>query len=237
MMKGNIYMYRLTQRVFVAALTMSLAAPLFAMSDRNDDVARIQHSREVFEEVMQTPDKGVPREILEGAQCVAIVPSEKSFAIGFGGTYGKGIAMCRTAAGWGAPMFIHVGGGSWGLQLGGESTDVIMIFRSRKGLESLLTNKMKIGGDMSAAAGPVGRNASAATDAGMKAEILTYARSRGAFAGISLNGDVVQPDTSGDKALYGGTSWKQILAGKVRGPNEARQLEAALNRYSRSEGK
>jgi len=219
----------------MAVLAFSLIAPAFAFSDRTDDVARIQHSRQIFEEVMQTPDTAVPREVLEGAQCVAIVPSEKSFAIGFGGTYGKGIAMCRANGSWAAPMFVHVGGGSWGLQLGGESTDVIMVFRTRKGLESLLTDKVKIGGDVSAAAGPVGRNASAATDAGMQAEILTYARSRGAFAGVSLNGDVVQPDTSGDKALYGASSWKQILAGKVSTPSVARSLVAALNRYSRSQ--
>lgn len=219
------------RNVFCTALVLAVVVPALATS-LSDDVGRVQQSNQVFQQVMQTPDKGIPQEVLEGAQCIAIVPGEKNFAFGFGGTYGKGIATCRNRSAWSAPMFIQVGGGSWGLQIGGQSTDVIMIFRKQQGLESLLSDKVKLGADASAAAGPVGRHAAAATDAAMNAEILTYSRSRGAFAGISLNGDIVQPDNSGDAAMYGSRPWKQILAGKISPPSSTRKLLQTLNRYS-----
>ncbi len=224
-------------RTFAAALTLALVVPVFASSNRDDDAGRVQHANQVFREIMQTPDKGIPKEILEGAQCVAIVPSEKNFALGFGGTYGKGVATCRRGNTWSAPVFIQVGGGSWGLQLGGQSTDVIMIFRTREGLEHLLGNKVRLGADANAAAGPVGRQATAATDASMHAEILPYSRSRGAFAGISLNGDVVQPDKTGNRAMYGRHSWKSILAGDVAAPAATRSLLRTLDRYSATASK
>ncbi len=221
----------MSSRRMLTAVLIGLVVPALA-SDLQDDAARVQRAREVFQEVMRTPDKAIPQEILEGAQCIAIVPGQKTFALGFGGTYGKGIATCRNHRQWSAPIFVQVGGGSWGLQLGGQSTDVIMIFRNRDGLESLLSNKVKLGGSVSAAAGPVGRHASAATDAAMHAEILTYARSRGAFAGISLNGDIVQPDESGNAAMYRDHPWKEILAGRVAVPAAAQPLLNTLNRYS-----
>lgn len=224
----------MSTRILVVALTIGLIVPAFASSSRKDDMGRIQAANQVFKQVMQTPDSGIPQEILEGAQCIAIVPSQKNFALGFGGTYGKGVATCRNRRAWSAPIFIQVGGGSWGLQLGGQSTDVIMVFRTRQGLDSLLTNKVRIGGDVSAAAGPVGRQASAATDVGMRAEILTYSRSRGAFAGISLNGDVVQPDKTGNSAMYGSRRWQDVLAGHAVVPASARSLLATLDHYSNS---
>jgi len=221
----------MSYRKFLAVLTLAAVVPALA-SDLSDDVGRVQHADVVFQQVMKTPDQAIPQEVLEGAQCIAIVPSEKTFAIGFGGTYGKGIATCRNRGAWSAPMFIEVGGGSWGLQLGGQSTDVIMIFRSRDGMDSLLRDKVKLGGSASAAAGPVGRHATADTDLAMQAEILGYSRSRGAFAGISLNGDVVQPDDSGNAAMYGSHPWKEILAGNVAAPSSTRPLLRTLNRYS-----
>lgn len=219
-------------RFATTALVLGLIIPAFAGSDLSDDVSRVDHASSVFHEIMQTPDKAVPKEILQNAHCIAIVPGEKNFAIGFGGTYGKGVATCRDDGAWSAPMFIQVGGGSWGLQLGGQSTDVIMIFRTRRGLESLLSDKVKIGGGVSAAAGPVGRNASGSTDAAMNAEILTYARSRGLFAGISLDGDIVQPDDSGDSAMYPGAAWKTILSGSLASPASTRGLLTTLDLYS-----
>lgn len=227
----------MSSRMLAAAFTLALAVPVFATSNRQDDAGRVQRANQVFQEVMQTPDKGIPQEILEGAQCVAIVPSEKNFALGFGGTYGKGVATCRHGDTWSAPIFIQVGGGSWGLQLGGQSTDVIMVFRTRAGLERLLGNKVRIGADANAAAGPVGRQATAATDASMHAEILTYSRSRGAFAGISLNGDVVQPDKSGNRAMYGRHTWKTVLAGDVSAPAFTRSLLRTLDHYSATASK
>ncbi|MGH9476754.1 MAG: lipid-binding SYLF domain-containing protein [Terriglobales bacterium] len=221
-------------RITIAAiaLTLGVIVPAFAQSSHQDEANRVRRANQVFREVMKAPDKAIPQEILEGAQCIAIVPGEKNFALGFGGTYGKGLAICRHNGGWGAPVFIQVGGASWGLQLGGQSSDVIMVFRTRDGLDHLLGNKVKLGADASAVAGPVGRHASAATDASMHAEILTYSRSRGAFAGISLNGDMVQPDDSGNHAMYGDHSWQDILSGQVSSPPSARALVATLDRYS-----
>ncbi len=221
-------------RTLIVVLALGVLAPAFASSNKQDDVGRIQAANQVFKEIMQTPDRGIPREILEGAQCIAIVPAQKNFAFGFGGTYGKGVATCRNGHAWSAPIFIHVGGGSWGLQIGGQSTDVIMVFRKQKGLESLLANKVRIGAAASAAAGPVGRQASAATDISANAEILTYSRSRGAFAGVSLNGDVVQPDNTGNSAMYGRRSWQSVLHGQAQVPPSARAFLATLNRYSSS---
>jgi len=219
-------------RTAALALTLGLLVPAFATSSLQDDVGRIQQSNTVFQEVMNTPDKGIPQEVLEGAECIAIVPSQKNFAFIFGGTYGKGVAVCRHFQKWGAPMFIQVGGGSWGLQIGGQSTDVIMVFRSQSGLEHLLSDKVRLGAGANAAAGPVGRHVSAATDVSMHAEILTYARSRGAFAGISLNGDIVQPDKTGNSAMYGPRTWQDILSGKVRSPKSNQDFLATLDRYS-----
>ncbi len=221
----------MTYRRLASAMLLGMLAPAFA-SPHSDDVSRVVRANQVFVEVMRTPDKGIPREILEGAQCVAIVPSEKALAFIFGGTYGKGIVSCRHGSFWSAPIYIQVGGGSWGLQLGGQSTDVIMVFRTRVGLNKLLSNKVKLGADAGAAAGPVGRQATASTDASMHAEILTYSRSRGAFAGVSLNGDIVQPDDSGNRAMYGNRPWLEILDGRVAPPAASRALLASLNHYT-----
>jgi lipid-binding SYLF domain-containing protein len=224
--------FTMSSRVFALAVTFGLLLPVFAASSLQDDVGRIQQSDKIFQEVMNTPDKGIPQEILEGAECIAIVPSQKNFAFVFGGTYGKGVAVCRHNARWGAPMFIQVGGGSWGLQIGGQSTDIIMVFRTQAGLESLLSDKVRLGAGANAAAGPVGRHVSAATDVSMHSEILTYSRSRGAFAGISLNGDIVQPDKTGNSAMYGSSKWRNILSGNVRSPKSTRHFLATLDHYS-----
>lgn len=222
----------MTKRFMLALLTLALLVPVFAASTRSDDAQRVQQANQVFKEIMKTPDQAVPQEILEGAQCIAIIPGQVKFAFGFGGTYGKGVATCRGGKGWSAPIFVQVGGGSWGLQLGGQSTDVIMVFRTRDGLVHLLSNKVKLGAGASAAAGPVGRHVSASTDASLHAEILTYSRSHGAFAGISLSGDVVQPDESGNQAMYGNGNWKSILDGKDNVRSTSRPLIATLNRYT-----
>ncbi len=212
-----------------AALIAAVAVPLLASSDKNDDLSRINRAAEVFQQVMATPDKAVPQELLASAKCIAIIPGEKKFALGVGGNYGKGLVTCRTPTGWSAPLFLSVGGGSYGLQIGGESTDIVMIFRNKSGVDSLLSDKFKIGGDASAAAGPVGRHAEAGTDVKLNSEILTYSRSKGAFAGISLNGAVVQPDESGNTAMYGdkygnSVNRRAILDGQVPAPAAAKPL-------------
>ncbi len=195
-------------------------------SSRGQDIRRIRHAERVFRSIMKTPDHAIPQSILSKAKCIAIIPGQKKFAFGFGGQYGKGLATCRTTRlGWSAPLFIQVGGASWGLQIGGASSDIVMVFMSRAGLRKMLSSKFKIGANAMAAAGPVGRNVSAATNITLKSEILSYARSHGAFAGVSLDGSVVQPDNSGNRHMYGHLlSDRRILSGHVPVPPAARSL-------------
>ena len=222
-------MYRNVLMVSVAGLGLLLPA---VASDRDDDIGRIQKATRVFHEIMTTPDKGIPRDLLEKAMCVAIIPGEEKLAFIFGGNYGKGLATCRTANGWSAPMFVAVGGGSVGFQIGGSFTDVVMLFMNDHALQSLMGDKFKIGADATVAAGPVGRQAGAGTDVKLNAEILSYSRSKGVFAGVSVSGAVVQADHSGDKAMYGSeVSHRDILDGKVTVPEPARILAAELAGY------
>jgi SH3 domain-containing YSC84-like protein 1 len=202
-------------------------------SSRTDDVRRIQKSAQVFQEIMATPDRAIPRQLVDSAKCIAIIPGEKQAAFIVGGKYGKGVVTCRTARGWSAPAFLSVAGGSYGFQIGGSSTDVLMIFKDSEGVYNLLSDKFRIGASATAAAGPVGRDASAATDIKLHAEILSYARSRGAFAGVNLNGAVVQPDDSGNAAMYGSSlRTREILSGHITVPRTAHPLIAELERYS-----
>lgn len=223
--------------ILAAIIAVGVLAPtlLRAASDRADDIQRIQSATAVFRQIMQTPDKAIPSTILGSAQCIAIIPGEKKAAFGIGGSYGKGLVTCRnprTASGWSAPLFITIGGGSFGFQIGGQSSDVVMVFQNRQGVESLLSNKFKVGADANAAAGPVGRHAEAATDVALNAQILTYSRSKGAFAGVSLNGAVVQPDDTGNAAMYGQDANKQsILTGHVKPPAAANPLLRELARF------
>ena len=217
----------------ISALVLGVALPAVA-SDRDDDIERIQAATQVFHEIMGTPDKSIPQGLLESAECVAIIPGEKKVAFGVGGNYGKGLATCRTGHGWSAPMFLAVGGGSVGFQIGGSSTDIVMLFMNDQALQSLMSNKFRIGADAAAAAGPVGRQAAAGTDVKLNAQILTYARSKGAFAGVSLDGAVVQPDESGNRALYGAdVTRKDILDGKVAAPEAAQPLLKEIGKYAK----
>ena len=219
------------QATLYLVITLALSLSARASSSREDDVHRIQESAQIFEEIMGTPDKAIPQGLLDSAQCLAIIPSEAKLAFFVGGNYGKGLVTCRAPKGWSAPVFLSISGGSFGFQFGGSLTDIILVFRGRRGLEKLLNNKFKIGGDVSAAAGPVGRSAAAGTDITLHAEILTYSRSRGAFAGISLTGAVVKPDDSGIKALYGPTANREdILSGKVDTPADAMVLVQAVSK-------
>jgi lipid-binding SYLF domain-containing protein len=202
-------------------------------SDREDDVNRTQKAAQVFKEIMNTPDQGIPSELLESAKCIAIIPGDKKFAFVFGGSYGRGVATCRTEHGWSAPMFVAIDGGSVGYQIGGSSTDIVMLFMNDHALQSLLKDKFKLGADASVAAGPVGRSAAASTDLKLNAEILSYSRSKGAFAGVSLDGAKMQADKSGDEAMYGHeVNRREILDGKVAVPASARELVEELGGYA-----
>jgi SH3 domain-containing YSC84-like protein 1 len=209
--------------------------PAFAASDREDDIQRIDNSAEVLQEIMSTPDKAIPQELLESAKCIAIIPGEKKAAFMFGGRYGKGLAICKTAQGWSAPLFLTIGGGSFGFQIGASSTDIVMLVMNDNGMKSLLSDRFKLGGDASVAAGPVGRHVAADTDLKLTAEILTYSRSKGVFAGVSLDGAVVEADHSGDRSMYGAdTSRQEILDGKVRVPRDAETLIREVAQYTQA---
>src|SRR5579862_1930836 len=217
----------------VTTLALLVTLPAVA-SDREDDVKRTDRAAQVFQEIMNAPDKGIPHDLLESAKCIAIIPGDVKFAFIFGGNYGRGLATCRTGYGWSAPMFVAIDGGSVGYQIGGSSTDLVMLFMNDHALQSLLSDKFKLGADASVAAGPVGRSADAGTDLKLNAEILSYSRSKGIFAGVALDGDVVQADKSGDKAMYGDdVDRHQILNGRVAVPESARGLLHELSAYAR----
>ena len=216
---------------FLAAATMLLAETA---------QHRLQEAAAVFNEIMSTPDKGIPEDLLTKAQCVVIIPGMKGAALGIGGKYGRGYAVCRNTSGngWGAPAAVRVEGGSFGFQLGGSSTDVVMLVMNERGMENLLKSKFTLGGNASVAAGPVGRTAAADTDARLSAEILTYSRSKGLFAGVSLQGATLRNDDEGNQELYGKPlTPKDILTGNVTPPPDAQPLISALDRYSRGEGR
>jgi SH3 domain-containing YSC84-like protein 1 len=202
-----------------------------------DVVKRLNNSASVLDEIMGTPDKGIPRKILGDAKCIIVIPSMVNIAVVFGGRHGKGVATCRTTNGahngWSAPAPITVTGGSWGLQLGGQAIDLVMLVMNQKGMDHLLSSKFKIGGEATGAAGPVGREVEADTDWKMKAEILTYSRARGLFAGIDLNGAVIKEDRDETAVLYGKIlPFQVILSGKVHPPQSSGTFLATIRKYS-----
>jgi len=221
------------KRLLIVSMLAMLGTMTAVASDREDDVNRTHKAAEVFKEIMNAPDQGIPNDLLNSAKCIAIIPGDIKFAFVFGGSYGRGIAACRTGHGWSAPMFVAIDGGSVGYQIGGSSTDLVLLFMNDHALQSLLGDKFKLGADASVAAGPVGRNAAAGTDARLSAEILSYSRTKGVFAGVSLDGSVVQADKSGDKAMYGDdVDRHEILSGKVPVPESARPLLRELREYA-----
>src|SRR5436305_3305608 len=191
----------------------------FAGSAREDSSKRLDSSVDVLHAVMATPDKGIPEEVLSNAKCILVIPNLIKGGFIIGGKHGRGVASCRTTSGWSAPAFVSVGGGSWGLQIGAEGVDLVMLVMNEKGLQHLLSSKFQISGEGSAAAGPVGRHASAGTDWKMNAELLTYSRSKGAFAGLTLEGAVIEPDQDSTQAVYGkDMSCRKVLLGNVTPP-------------------
>jgi len=200
-------------------------------------VKRLDNSANVLDEIMGTPDKGIPTKILGDAKCIVVIPSMVNIAVGFGGRHGKGVATCRTTDSqgnrWSPPAPITITGGSWGLQLGGQAVDLVMLVMNQKGMDHLLSSKFKIGAEASGAAGPVGRQAAADTDWKMKAEILTYSRARGLFAGVDLNGAAIGQDKDETGVLYGKSlPFQTILSGKVSAPSGSETFLAAVHKYS-----
>ena len=219
----------------LGACVLLVAAGVYAA---NKEEERLQNCGTVMEEITHVPDN-IPQELLEKANCVVVIPSVVKIAVGIGGSYGRGAMICRTGSNytgpsWGAPAMMALEGGSIGLQLGGQATDFVLLVMNPKGAESILKSKVKLGGDASAAAGPKGRTAAAQTDIVMKAEILTYSRSRGLFAGVSLEGSTLRQDNGANENLYGRklTAQEIVRAHKVGTPAAGQKLVALLNKQS-----
>jgi len=213
----------------------------WADSKRDAVADRMENATKVIQEIMNTPDKGIPEEVLAHAKCVAVVPHLVKGGFVFGAENGRGVATCRTAKGWSAPSFFAVTGGSFGLQIGVEGVDLVMVIQTDKGMDHLIASKFQIGADASAAAGPVGRHASADTDWKLNTEILTYSRAKGAFAGVTLNGASIRPDEDSTRAFYGkDVTTRAALTGQIPPPPEARSFLAAVQgarRESQEAGK
>jgi len=209
----------------------ALAASIVVAQEKSAD-SRMQRAAETFQEIMATPDKGIPQDLLNKAECVVIIPGMKKAAFVVGGEYGKGFAMCRHEGAWTGPAAVKLSGGSFGFQIGGSSTDLVMLVMNQHGMQRLMSDKFTVGADASVAAGPVGRTAAAATDASMNAEILAWSRSKGVFAGVSLNGAVLSADNEENNKIYGrDVTNREVLAGSVRAPASSNVLATALSSY------
>src|ERR1700746_1605583 len=226
---------RITSLLACMALLCMMVTSVLAedKKDTSDEVRRMNSAATVLNEVMGTPDKGIPQEILESAKCVAVVPSMLKGGFVVGANYGKGVATCRTSTGWSAPAPFRIEGGSVGFQIGGEAVDLVMIVTNDKGMQNLLNSKFKLGADASVAAGPVGRHAEGDTDWKMRAEVLSYSRARGVFAGVALNGAAISQDDDVTRVLYGEkVSFNQILTGSIPPPTGSDNFLATVKKYS-----
>lgn len=222
-------------RVGILLILAASLAITPVMAKDKEPAKRLNEAAAVLSEIMSTPDKGIPEELLAKAHCIAIVPALKTVAFGFGGKYGKGYLSCRNTngLGWTAPATVRVEGGSVGFQIGGSESDVVMLVMNERGAEKLLSSEFTLGGKGSVAAGPVGRTSTAQTDAWMQAEILSWSRTRGLFAGVSLEGATLREDLDDNTTLYGRRlTNKQIINTKVRAPKAANKLMGLLNKYS-----
>lgn len=225
------------RRLNLAVALVAASALALAAENKTEVAHRIDEAAKVFNEINQTPEKGIPHDILDKAQCIGIIPGLKRAGFIVGGKYGKGEVVCRanTASGWSAPSTVKVEGGSVGFQIGAGETDLVFAVMNERGMQKLMEDKFTVGGDASAMAGPVGRSAEAQTDAMMHAEILSWSRARGVFAGISLEGSTLRPDKNDNEVLYGANvHQRDILAGKVAVPAIASPLYAALQRYTKA---
>ena len=215
-------------RFIAAALTAGVLSTAVVSADPD----RLKDAAEVVREMATTDDKGIPTSLLKKARCVVVIPSLTKVAFGVGGQFGKGYLSCRTASGWSAPGSIRVEGGSFGFQIGGSATDVILLIMNDRGMDKLLSNEFKVGADASVAAGPVGRQASAETDITMRAEMLAYSRSRGLFAGIAIQGSTLRQDSDENEELYGREiPNREIVTGSVAVPANAKPFIDALSKY------
>ena len=222
-------------RISTVACGLALVAsavPTFGATSKAKLDGRLNDAKAVIGEIMATPDKGIPQQILAGASCVVVVPAYKKAAFVVGGQYGQGVATCRTSKGWSAPVFVQLAGGSFGFQIGGQSTDLVLVAMNQNGLQDMLKAKFKIGGDAAASAGPVGRNAQAGTDWKLNAEFLTYSRSKGLFAGLDLDGTVLSQNADDTRTFYGAdVPFTQVLEGSQATPPAAQPFVRSVAKY------
>lgn len=217
--------------LFVSALLFATFSFAKDEGDRAKLQDRLEKSGTILDQITSAPDRGVPREILAHAKCVGVIPTMVKAGLAFGGEYGQGVVTCRTNHGWTAPAFYRLGGGTFGFQIGGEAVDVVMLFMNDNGVESLLAHRVKIGADASASAGPVGRTAAADTNIAMQSEILTYSRSRGIFAGVSLKGSWFEQNGGDTRTFYGrDINYKSILSGSIRPPQGSEPFLTAVRK-------
>ncbi len=222
----------LMKNVVCGVTLAALSFPAFAATDKAKLDGRLTDASGVLNEIMATPDKGIPQSILAGASCVVVIPSYKKGAFVVGAQYGQGVATCRTPKGWSSPVFVQLAGGSFGFQIGGQSTDLVLVAMNQNGLQDMLKNKFKIGGDAAAAAGPVGRNAQAGTDWKLNAEFLSYSRAKGLFAGINLDGTVLSQNQEDTRTFYGSDlPFEQVLKGNQPTPPDARPFVRTVAKY------
>jgi SH3 domain-containing YSC84-like protein 1 len=223
------------EKIFLLIVVIAFVGP--TASAQKDENNRIKNTGKVMVEILNVPDD-IPQDLLDKAECVIVLPSVMKFAIGFGGSYGRGVMTCRSGMNfsgpWSAPSMMALEGGSFGFQLGGQATDFVLLVLNQRGADSILTSRVKLGGDIAAAAGPKGRSVTASTDVTLRAEILSYSRSRGLFAGISLEGSTLRPDNDGNERLYGrGTTAKDVVINSViRPPASAELVLGTLNKKS-----
>jgi SH3 domain-containing YSC84-like protein 1 len=221
------------KKILVLVLLLPVTAAWSQSGANSADVERVQSAATILSQIMEAPDKAIPDGIMDGAKCIAVVPSMLKASFIFGANYGKGVATCRTGTGWSAPVFFRISGGSFGFQAGGQASDLVLIIRTMNGMQQLLQSKFKLGADASAAAGPVGRDTQAATDLTMRAQILTYSRARGLFLGVSVNGAVVRQDNGATQAFYG-KDWTfySLLNGEVPAPTDAQNFLKTVELYA-----
>jgi lipid-binding SYLF domain-containing protein len=219
------------KRFVIVFCAIAMAVPAFAQS-KDKLINRLDASQQILNQIMATPDKQIPDSILKSATCVAVVPGMLKGAFIFGAEYGQGVATCRTGHGWSGPVFIRMAGGSWGFQIGGKGTDLVLVAVNQKGMQDLLSSQFKIGASASAAAGPVGRDAGASTNWKMQSELLTWSRSKGLFAGVDLSGVSVTQNTGDTDTFYGSPhSFRQVLDGNVPVPEGARPFVRTVAKY------
>ncbi len=223
------------KKILIALAVISLSTISWADDQKQETTARLDNAGEVLRQIMAAPDKGIPEEVLDHAKCIAVVPHMVKGGFVFGAEGGRGVATCRTGHGWSAPAFFAITGGSWGLQIGVEGVDLVMIIQNDRGMQRLLGSKFQLGADASVAAGPVGRHASADTDWKMNAEILTYSRAKGVFAGLTLSGADIRPDEDSMHTVYGaGVTTRAVLNGQIQAPPQAHAFMSSI-RSARAE--